>query len=80
MTTILNFDFQVYEVHIIIMYMWFVIAIIYINLILLHDGERNIQNLFLQEKSYFLGGLLFIITYNIHDTLFQVLITCKGTS
>lgn len=45
MTTILNLDFQVYEVHIIIMYMtlWFVIAIIYISIILLHNGEGNLK-------------------------------------
>lgn len=58
MTTILNLDFQVYEVHIIIMYMWFVIAIIYINLILLHDGERNIQKFIPSRKIIFLGGLI----------------------
>lgn len=43
MTTILNLDFQVYEVHIIIMYMWFVMTIIYISIILLHNGEGNLK-------------------------------------
>lgn len=60
MTTILNLDFQVYEVHIIIMYMWFVIAIIYtgISIILLHNGEGNLK-IYFPKKNHISQGLYY---------------------
>lgn len=76
MTTILNLDFQVYEVHIIIMYMWFVIAIIYISIILLHNGEGNLKICF-PKKNHISRGLY--CCQNIkHITWIRVLII--GTS
>lgn len=56
MTTILNLDFQVYEVHIIIMYMWFVMTIIYISIILLHNGEGNLK-IYFPKKNHTSRGL-----------------------
>lgn len=58
MTTILNLDFQVYEVHIIIMYMWFDMAIIYISIILLHNGEGNLK-IYFPKKNHISRGLYY---------------------